>query len=82
MKTISTAEEFAKVWINDLKNDKSGFTTPQLLIEFAKLHVEAEMKEPIELLREVQKQIHGADTLPLQKRIYDYLKSYPTTNIK
>lgn len=72
--TIPTAEEFAKQWITNLQNNKSEFTTPKLLIEFAQLHVEAALKEVNKACEnEIEKDFINKDLI---------INSYPLTNIK
>ncbi len=68
--TIPTAEEFAKQWITNLQNNKSEFTTPKLLIEFAQLHVKAALTAS-----------HKNNQLPIEDLDFT-LSCYPLTNIK
>jgi hypothetical protein len=69
---IPAAEEF---WITF--QDSSSFTVPEAMIEFAKLHVEAALKD---IINNVETCI-GGDGSPLVT-VTSILNAYPLTNIK
>ena len=79
--SIPTAEEFLKS--KGLFNDKSirlsniGMTTSEAMIEFAKMHVTAALKEAID---NIEVSI-GGDGSPLFS-ITSILNSYPLENIR
>jgi hypothetical protein len=64
---------------------KGEFTTiPQLMIEFAQIHVEAALEEASEKAK-TKKTYRGSDTSMVVKKVIDkesILNAYPLTNIK
>ena len=75
MKNIPTAEEFLK------DNFEGGAIDPQILIEFAKLHVEAALKEAIEKIEIDIEYDSDRIAYPVLEE-YSILNAYPLTNIK
>ena len=77
MKNIPTAEEFLK---DSLTNPTKGWAERKRLIEFAKLHVEAALKEVIENVKwKEQITMQGLQVTINKSSI---LNAYPLTNIK
>jgi hypothetical protein len=77
---IPTAEEF----FMKFKHTHSPVNHHLALIEFAKLHVEAALKEAVEKAK-TKKTYRGNDSSMLVKKVIDkdsILNSYPLTNIK
>jgi hypothetical protein len=80
MEKIPTAEEFVQNFL--LKNHKGnvGSNNEKLMIEFAKLHVEAALKEVINNVEIDDYDVHGQYSPSINEN--SILNSYPLDNIK
>jgi hypothetical protein len=76
MAQIPTAEEFLK---EAQSNPSKGWTAHKLMIEFAKLHVEAALKDALESIPCLGS---SSDIATYEEVEYEVLNSYPLENIK
>jgi hypothetical protein len=79
MKNIPTAEEFLDLQHETVLSIK--FDIRQVMIEFAKLHVEAALKEAIEKIEIDIEYDSDRIAYPILEE-YSILNAYPLTNIK
>ncbi len=78
MKKIPTAKEFIQNYIEENNHD-SNIDVEDALIEFAKLHVEAALKEALESIP----CLGSSSDIATYEEVEDaVLNSYPLTNIK
>lgn len=81
MEKILTAKEFIQNYIEE-NNDDSFIDMEESMIEFAKMHVEAALKQAVIEASVEDYRVLGEDSLFYRVEENSILNSYPLTNIK